>query len=223
MIRNADSDAELDALWAAGKVIPRLPDAVRTRALARARAAMTETASRPLDPVASARRRGVAIALAASLALVIAGASAVAAWSLRSPRATEPRRPAARPIPSLPSPVFQSDPMPEPAATVPAQVSATSRPRPGLRHAPARESYAAELALLQRAQIAYAGRDYVDALALAAEHGRRFPNGRLAEEREALRVRALTRAGRTDEAERAAAAFAERFPRSVLLPRPSAE
>ena len=55
----------------------------------------------------------------------------------------------------------------------------------------AQESYAAELALLQRAQVAYAGRDFPGALALVAEHARQFPNGRLAEEREALRVRSL--------------------------------
>jgi hypothetical protein len=223
MMRNADFDAELDALCAAGRVIPRLPDVVRIRSLRRARAAMAEAASWSIEPVASGRRCGVALALAASLAMVIAGASAGAAWSLRSPRSTEMTSPVARPIPSSPSPVVEPDSIPEPAATVPVQLNPTSRPRQGLRHAPARESYAAEVALLQRAQIAYAGRDYVNALALAAEHGRRFPNGRLAEEREALRVRALTGAGRTEDAERVAATFAERFSRSVLLPRPSAE
>jgi hypothetical protein len=89
------------------------------------------------------------------------------------------------------------------------------------RPATVQESYAAELDLLQRAQVAYADGALVDALAMIAAHGRRFPNGRLAEEREALRVRALTRAGRAEEAQRAAAAFAERFPRSVLLARPA--
>jgi len=36
---------------------------------------------------------------------------------------------------------------------------------------------------------------------------------------EALRIRALASAGRTEEADRAAKAFATRFPRSVFLPR----
>jgi outer membrane protein assembly factor BamD (BamD/ComL family) len=85
------------------------------------------------------------------------------------------------------------------------------------------ESYAAELELLQRAQAAYAGRDFTDALTVVAEHRRRFPNGRLTEEREALRVRALKGAGRTNESRAAAASFAARFPRSVLLPRLSPE
>jgi hypothetical protein len=71
--------------------------------------------------------------------------------------------------------------------------------------------------------VAYAGRDFSAALALVAEHARRFSHGRLAEEREALRVQSLAGAGRTDEAARAVSAFAERFPRSVLLPRLSRE
>jgi hypothetical protein len=52
----------------------------------------------------------------------------------------------------------------------------------------------------------------------AAQHARRFKTGRLVEEREALRVKALAGLGRTEEARRAAAAFRARFPRSVLLP-----
>jgi hypothetical protein len=40
----------------------------------------------------------------------------------------------------------------------------------------------------------------------------------LVEEREALRVKALSGLGRTEEARRAADSFEARFPRSVLLP-----
>jgi len=40
----------------------------------------------------------------------------------------------------------------------------------------------------------------------------------LLEEREALRVKALSGLGRVEEARRAAHAFEARFPRSVLLP-----
>ena len=54
--------------------------------------------------------------------------------------------------------------------------------------------------------------------ALAAEHARRFRDGPLAEECEALRVESLLAAGHASEARRAAVAFAKRFPRSVLLP-----
>ena len=95
----------------------------------------------------------------------------------------------------------------------------TAKPQHSAHSATAQESYAAELDLLQRAQVAYAARDFSDVLARVAEHSRRFPNGRLAEEREALRVHALEGSGRTEEAHRAAAAFADRFPRSIMLPR----
>jgi len=81
------------------------------------------------------------------------------------------------------------------------------------------ESYAAELRLLQGAQSAYTSQDFPDALVLLAEHARRFPEGRFAEEREALRIRSLEGAGRGDEARHALAAFGRRFPRSALLPR----
>jgi outer membrane protein assembly factor BamD (BamD/ComL family) len=75
-----------------------------------------------------------------------------------------------------------------------------------------------ELRLLQQARAAVAQGDFTGALPLITEHARRFQNGRLAEEREALRVKTLSRLGRTDEARHAAAAFKARFPNSVLLP-----
>ena len=103
------------------------------------------------------------------------------------------------------------------------QAASSAKPQHWERPISAQESYAAELGLLQRAQVAYVAREFSDVLARVAEHSRKFPNGRLAEEREALRVRALEGTGRTEEARRAAAAFAGRFPRSIMLPRPSGE
>ena len=91
-------------------------------------------------------------------------------------------------------------------------------PRPA-RTGPKENVFTAELELLQRAHAAYTRREFSVALTLVAEHTRRFPRGRLAEQREALRVRSLLGAGRAEEAHRAAAAFAVRFPRSVLLSR----
>ena len=74
-----------------------------------------------------------------------------------------------------------------------------------------------ELDLLRNAHVAYSTQDFARALERVREQARRFPNGSLAEEREALRVRSLAAAGRAGEARQAAAAFAEHFPRSVLL------
>ena len=75
-----------------------------------------------------------------------------------------------------------------------------------------------ELRLLHQARAAVAREDYEAALAPIAEHVRRFKEGRLTEEREALRVKRWSGAGRIDEAQRAADAFRVRFSRSVLLP-----
>jgi hypothetical protein len=107
--------------------------------------------------------------------------------------------------------------------TVAPQSTFTEKPQRWARPITAQESYAAELDLLTRAQVAYAAREFSEVLARVAEHGRKFPNGRLTEEREALRIRALEGAGRAEEARRAAAAFESRFPRSIMLPRLSEE
>jgi outer membrane protein assembly factor BamD (BamD/ComL family) len=76
-----------------------------------------------------------------------------------------------------------------------------------------------ELGLLQRVRAAVAAGEFSAALDSIAEHQRRFPAGRLREEREALRIKALAGLGRNDEARRAAERFRERFPRSVLSTR----
>jgi hypothetical protein len=65
--------------------------------------------------------------------------------------------------------------------------------------------------------MAVARKDFASAIRLLEEHARRFGTGQLAEEREALRVRALAGLGRDTDARRAAADFEERFPRSPLL------
>jgi hypothetical protein len=94
--------------------------------------------------------------------------------------------------------------------------SANASPQRGSQALP-QDSYEAELELLRRAHAAYASQEFTGALLVLAEHAHRFPSGRLAEEREALRVRSLAEVGRKDEARRAAVNFAARFPRSVLL------
>lgn len=87
--------------------------------------------------------------------------------------------------------------------------------------APARgagaKPYATELALLEPARGSIARGDFSSALRAIAKHEREYPSGALVEEREALRVRALWGIGQQSAAERAAASFQKRYPRSVLL------
>ena len=74
------------------------------------------------------------------------------------------------------------------------------------------------MALVARAQTALHRGLYASALSALDEHTRRFPRGELAEEREALAVQALARAGRGAEARRRAERFEARYPRSLLGP-----
>ncbi len=75
-----------------------------------------------------------------------------------------------------------------------------------------------EVHLLEQARVALDRADFAAAMIPLVEHARRFQNGQLAEEREALRVRALSGLGLRDEVRRAAADFEARFPLSPLLP-----
>jgi outer membrane protein assembly factor BamD (BamD/ComL family) len=93
------------------------------------------------------------------------------------------------------------------------------RPATGRARGDGHADREAELRLIRQAQEAAAGERFEAALGFLAEHARRFPGGRLVEEREALRIRSLAKSGRVAEARRAAKAFRARFPRSVLLPR----
>jgi hypothetical protein len=211
-------DRELQEMVKRGRTVRPLPDVVRARALARARAtiAAAESSAPAVLAVPAARGRTLRIAVAASLTLLLGAAGAVGALRVG---ALDLFRPAssssgARAVTASPVAPVKSEAPSRLAPLLPAPMKA----RPG-RVVTAQESYAAELRLLHRAQVAYAGEDFSAALLLVAEHGRRFPNGRLAEEREALRLRSLAGSGRTEDARRASAAFAARFPRSVLLPR----
>jgi hypothetical protein len=234
--RESSSDPDLQALFASGKEVPRQPELVRARVLARARA----TAASPLQTAASSPAtpwpgRRYAVALAASAALAMGMAGAVYALSGRGSRGHEPSgapsatsagAASAQPPAAVTAPSADEPPRPASArSTLEADGSPrTDAARPHTRRpAEPQASYDAELRLMHGAHTAYAAHAFANALVLVSEHARLFPAGLLAEEREALRVRCLLGSGRTSEAQRAAAAFATHFPRSVLLPRLPAE
>ena len=83
--------------------------------------------------------------------------------------------------------------------------------------APADDRLRQEVANL--AQIKAAGSDSARVVALADEGNRKFTGGILAEEREASAIVALSRLGRTAEADKRAAGFLERYPRSSFAER----
>ncbi len=212
---------DLTALLEQGRIHEPVPANVRARVLARAR----DTASAPagsLDPTVDCAvsssptvgGRRWRVPFAATVTMVAGGALASAAvltYRFGSPQSV---------LQSTSVAVLPRQPQP-PARTLPVEPQPTRAPTPSRAARPAniRESYSAELQLLNRSQAAYAAGNLSSALELLAEHARRFPKGRLAEEREAVRIRSLAGLGLTIEARRAAVMFANRFPRSALLPR----
>lgn len=203
---------DLHALLEHERRLVAVPSAARARALARARAALA--APRVQSTAAGAvtsRSRSPRLSrwLAAACVAFVAGvASGVAAFELGLRARSAPAEivEAAQTAPSTrisapPSSVERLAPAPPP---LPRRLAGADAAR-------------AELRLLRQARAAVLREDFAAALAPLAEHARRFRNGRLAEEREALRVKALSGLGRDREAERAAAAFEARFPRSPLV------
>jgi len=73
-----------------------------------------------------------------------------------------------------------------------------------------------ERALLDQAQLAIARGDASASLVVLTAHNRRFPHGRLEEEREALAVKTLAALGRDGEAKARGARFRSHFPNSLL-------
>jgi hypothetical protein len=126
--------------------------------------------------------------------------------SAAQPRAAEPAQPSRV---AAPSGAGASGA----AATQPRRERATVDPK-AHASAAADGDPAQELALLKRAK-SHARSAPQRALALLAEHERRFARGTLVEEREVIAVEALLAAGERAQAERRAAAFLERFPDSA--------
>jgi len=216
MITRSPVSPEVRWLLEHERVIPPVSALQRARAMARARAALASPAVARATFVPSSaapRRRWVA---AAAAGLVISAALGAAAYEIHSRLASVPRSRRAAvvsapqamvsaPVGSAPA-VAVRDLPPAPSPTVAAPGSSPA------------DAARAELHLLRQARAAVARGDFAAALSPIAEHTRRFKNGRLVEEREALRVKALGGLGRIGEARHAAAAFQARFPRSVLLP-----
>src|SRR3954447_2586320 len=205
-------DPEIRKLLESERDTPRAPADVRARVMARARASLAQPAAQPPQ---LARHRAVRFAAAAGLLLAVtAGAIAgIRVWTASappSPTETQPSRLALAPQPNAVA--AAPEVLPPEVATEPG-AKAAPRPRG------ASDVYAAEIALLRQAQDEAAHGRWEASLSALAEPARRFPTARLAEEREALRIKALSKLGRTADACRAAERFRTRFPRSVLLSR----
>jgi hypothetical protein len=216
---------EIESLLVSERELGPEANEFRARVVARARAALPRRPRAYLENDRSTsrpRRVSMVVAAAAGFMLVALCAAAFHAGYQARVRGSAP------PLPTLTTEPRAAAPQPPaalPAKSREAIVAVTSSPVRSSKAkgtAPARtaadsEPYPIELRLLQPVQQAVLRRDFASALAGIAEHQRRFPSGQLVEEREALRVKSLFGLGHTTEAQRARAAFRERFPRSVSL------
>jgi hypothetical protein len=214
-------DPELEAFFAAERERAPAPEAARHAALARVLGA----APAPV-PVGISRAAAAAMTTGALVVGLVAGALGHQVLTAPPP----PVRPA--PSTALPVAVATAPEVLAPPAEVveaPAVVEAPVAEAPVVEVEPPptsaddgaddeEDSLGDEMALVARAQTALHRGLFASALSALDEHARRFPRGDLAEEREALAVQALARAGRDDEASARASRFEARYPRSVLVP-----
>lgn len=192
------------------KEIPSYPPAVRARALARARALIAAGGvklSAPAAPVSRSRW-----SVAAVIACCASAASGAAAYEVRAQLAARSQTLSFASVVEEPAPAHALARR-RARRVIPVERTVLAPAAPS-----AAESVEGELHLLRRARAAVASGRHAAALHPLALHTRRFAKGRLVEEREALRIRALAGLGRTDEAHRAAEGFRTLFPHSVLLP-----
>jgi hypothetical protein len=126
-----------------------------------------------------------------------------------------------RPPRTEPVAVAGTVPRPEPVAlpmpTILSSKSPAILPVPGAA-VERKASLAEQQALLDVARVAYARGDYTQTLLTLGTHSARFPKSVLAEEREALQIKALAASDRLPEARERALRFQARYPQSLLLP-----
>ncbi len=141
--------------------------------------------------------------------------ASVASVGTVAPLASAPLAPSARPS-VAPSEVTSghAPPLEAPSKST-ATNSAPSVPAAGVAPAPS-SSLAAERDLIDTARAALSRGRADDALAAVQLHASRYPNGSLAEEREALAVQALVIAGRVEAANERGARFHRRYPKSIF-------
>lgn len=130
------------------------------------------------------------------------------------PSAPAPERPAAIAAAYVDPPAISVDALPAaaPSARTSAAAAIPERKRP------VDTAHATELDVVRRARVALAS-DPTEALAVASEHAREFPDGEFVQEREVIAVEALARLGRKEDALRRGRSLVEKFPRTPYVVR----
>lgn len=225
--------SELEPYFAAERDLVRAPDELRARVIERAWESL-RTHPTSFGAERASRPRRVKLGLAAAAMVMLSGMCALAFFAGYNAKSGNPGTPtkgrtAAPPVTQLvpiPSIVVAIVPLtPTPVHSASAEPTHTvahldkNTPVGTARGAIDIEAYTKELQVLQPARQAVTRGDFTTALSAVEEHQKQFPSGKLAEEREALRIKALVGLGRSGEAQRAGAMFRARFPHSALLKR----
>jgi hypothetical protein len=203
--------------------------AVKLRALERAREALQQDrpsgvafrASHSVWPAAPRRAPRTLLLIAAALGVAGLSAAGAGLYGWQTSQVAErpvevrsvvaPRPPAVAPGPLLTPSVVREVPSPAQPERPKSAAQVESAAATSI------QTYAIEAGLLEPARRSIGSGNYAAALTALARHQREYPRGQLAQEREALRVRALWGMGQKPAAESAAAAFRKRYPRSGLL------
>lgn len=215
---NEPLDRDLAALFGRAS-LPEPPEGAEARVLARLEASVLAGASVAADATkrgGTLGSRAWSLAGATFVAGAVVGGGVVAALG---PMAREAPGPSVTPsvsasvsaAPALATSSLDGGALEETSPM--ASAIATAR-----RDGAVEDGLAEEKKLVEGARAKLVAGDAPGALALLEIHRQRFPRGGLSEEREALAVEALVKAGRYDEARRRAAAFRQRVPNSVYLP-----
>ncbi len=216
---------QVELLLAAERQLVLEPDDLGDRAVERARAALPrKPRARLAGRAPTLRRARIGLCVAAAVLLfAVCAAAFLVGYRIKTGELAEPAagrsvaphtvRPAAPVTPSTSPPEINPEPLLPAPRTARVGAAVIRKPATDI------EPDVLELHVLRSAQQAVSRADFALALAAIADHQRRFPSGQLAEEREALRVKALLGLGRLAEAQRAGAAFRERFSHSALLER----
>lgn len=205
---------DIAALLEAERQVSPPDEAARARVRGRVQATLGLTAAaaplallRSTGKVAAAKSTAIGVAGKIAIAVVAGSLGAASYVVLHHPAATRVVAAAvSAPAPPAPAPL----PVITPAVPMPAA--------PPRRHAEedAQSHLREERLLLEKARSALAAGDSVAALAAVERHARRFPSGQLAEERDCLRIGALTASGDCETVRREADDYARRYPHGLL-------
>ncbi len=211
-------DRGLDDLLSAERALPADP-AAKVRVLARIESTL---ALPPPGGVAAPVAASGVGKLALLVGALVVGAGAILFVTTRPSEIPPPVRaelpfsaplPEPTAVPVRPAPVVA--PPPAPVAPAPAVAAPAPRPQPHPPRVSDEGDLAAERALVESARQAMIGGHPLDSLSLLGKHQRRFPHGRLVEEREVLAIQSMARTGDLDGARTRAARFRTRFPNSI--------